>query len=121
MVKINNQSVIMRLPIQPRLKYSFTFEGELNISPYVAKQKANYYLVMRVGNLLMSAEPDLEFHEEGARWRVPVILTNPEIGPVGQIGEVIVDAQTGSIIENETTTKEEMEANAESLDKEATL
>lgn len=29
--------------------------------------KANYYLVMRVGNLLMAANPNLEFHESGAR------------------------------------------------------
>lgn len=121
MAKINHQSVIMHLPLQPRLKYSFTFEGELNITPYVAKQKANYYLVMWVGNLVMSAEPNLEFHEQGAWWRVPAMLTNPEKGHVGKIGEVVVDAQTGSIVESETTSVEEMQINAESLAKEAAL
>ncbi len=121
MDEINHKSVIMHLPLQPKLKYSFTFEGELNISPYVAKQKANYFLVMRVGNLVMSAEPNLEFHEQGAWWRVPAILTNPEQGHVGKIGDVVVDAQTGSIIENETTSEKEMQINAESLAKKAAL
>lgn len=121
MAKINHQSVTMHLPLQSRLKYTFTFEGELNITPYVAKQKANYYLVMQVGNLVMSDEPGLEFHEQGARWRVPAILTNPEKGHIGKIGEVVVDAQTGCIIENETTLAEEMQINAENLVKEAAL
>jgi hypothetical protein len=121
MAKINYQSVIMHLPVQPKLKYSFTFEGELNITPYVAKQKANYFLVMRVGNLVMASEPNLEFHEQGAWWRVPAMLTNPEQGHVGKIGEVVIDAQTGSIIENETTSEKEMQVNAESLAKETAL
>ena len=121
MAKVSEQSVIMRLPIQPKLRYKFTFEGELNISPYVAKQKANYYLVMHVGNLVMAADPNLEFKEDGARWLVPAILTNPEIGHIGKIGEVIVDAYTGSIIEVETTPIEEMQANAEHFAQEKSL
>jgi hypothetical protein len=121
MTKINHQSVMMHLPLQPKLKYTFTFEGELNITPYVAKQKANYFLVMRVGNLVIAAEPSLEFHEQGAWWRVPAMLTNPEQGHVGKIGEVVIDAQTGSIIENETTSEKEMQVNAESLAKETAL
>jgi len=118
---MNDQTVIMKLPIRPKLKYKVTFEGELNISPYVAMQKANYYLVMHVGNLVMAANPNLEFHESGARWRVPAMLTNPEVGHVGKIGEVIVDALTGSIVENESTPMEEMQANAEHLDQEKSL
>jgi len=121
MAQLNDQTIIMKLPIQPKLRYKFTFEGELNISPYVAKQKANYYLVMHVGNLVMAADPNLEFQEGGAHWRVPAILTNPEIGHVGKIGEVIVDADTGSVIENETTSMEEMQANAERLAQEASF
>jgi hypothetical protein len=121
MAKTNYQSIIMHLPLQPKLKYTFTFEGELNITPYVAKQKANYFLVMQVGNLVMAAEPNLEFHEQGAWWRVPAMLTNPEQGHIGKIGEIIVDAQTGSIIEDETTPIEEMQINADSLAEEAAL
>jgi len=121
MATIKDQSVIMRFPIQPKLKYKFTFEGELNITPYVAKQKANYYLAMWVGNLVMADEPDLQFQEGGARWRVPAILTNPQKGHIGKIGEVIVDTETGNIIESETTSIMEMQNNAKSLAKEATL
>ncbi|MDZ7261991.1 MAG: hypothetical protein ONB05_07795 [candidate division KSB1 bacterium] len=121
MPRLKAQSVVMRFPVQPKMKYKFTLEGELNITPYVAKQKANYYLVMHVGNLVMAENPDLEFQESGARWRVPAILTSPDIGHVGKIGEVIVDAQTGNIIEDETTPIEEMQINAENLVKEKAL
>jgi hypothetical protein len=121
METIKEKSVTMRFPIQPKLKYKFTFEGDLNITPYVAKQKVNYYLAMWVGNLVMADEPDLQFHKDGARWRVPAILTNPEKGHIGRIGEVIVDTETGSIIESETTSIMEMQSNAESLAKETTL
>ena len=121
MTKLNSYSVVMRFPIQPKFKYKFTFEGELNITPYVAKQKANYYLAMHVGNLVMSGEPDVEFHDNGVRWRVPAMLTNPKIGHVGKIGEVLVDAQTGTILKDETTPIEEMNLNAESIAKETAL
>ncbi len=121
MAQTNDQTITAKLPIQPKLKYKVTFEGELNISPYVAMQKATYYLVMHVGNLVMAADPNLEFHESGARWRVLAMLTNPEIGHIRKIGEVIVDADTGSIIENETTSVEEMQANAEHIAKEKSL
>lgn len=46
MVKVNDQTVVRQLSIQPKLKYKLTFDVELNITPYVANQKANYYLVM---------------------------------------------------------------------------
>jgi hypothetical protein len=78
MAKLNDQTIVMWLPIQPKLKYKLTFEGELNITPYVARQKANYFLVMHVGNLVLAGEPNLEFHEGGVNWRVPAILTNAE-------------------------------------------
>ena len=115
MIKLSNQSVLMRRPSKPGLKYKFTLEGELNITPYVAKQKANYYFATHFGNLVIAEDPDIEFNENGSCWRVPAVLTNHDIGHVGKIEEVLVDAQTGNIIGNRTTSIEEMQTNAKIL------
>ena len=32
------------------------------------------------------------------KWRVPVILAYPRIGSVGEVGEVLVDTENGSIV-----------------------
>jgi len=96
-------------------------EGELNITPFVARQNTNAYLVMRVGNLIMAGEPELELREAGAFWSVPVVLTSPGVGHVGQIGQILVDAQNGNIVENESTSCAEIESNAERLAQEKAL
>jgi putative addiction module component (TIGR02574 family) len=35
------------------------------------------------------------------KWRVPVILAYPRIGSVGEVGEVLVDTDNGSIVKVE--------------------
>ena len=111
----------LRLPLTPKMKYRLTLEGELNITPFVARQNANSYLIMRVGNLIMAAEPDLELREDGPYWSVPVVLTSPGVGHVGQVGQILLDAQTGNIIESESTSCAEIESNAERLAQEKAL
>jgi len=111
----------LKLPFTSKMKYRLTLEGELNITPFVARQNVNAYLIMRVGNLILAGEPDLELREDGAYWAVPVALTSPGLGHVGQVGRVILDAQTGTIVESESTTCEEIESNAERLAQEKAL
>ncbi len=97
------------------IKYSFKLEGELNISAFVAQQNVNEHLLMRVPNLITSAEPDLELRSEGAVWIVPVVLTMPGFGSLGQVGQIVVDAQFGHIIDKESTPCEEIDKKAERL------
>jgi hypothetical protein len=104
-----------------KIKYSFKLEGELNISAYVARREVNGYLLRRVANLITSDEPVLELRSEGAVWIVPVILTIPGIGRFGPLGQIVVDAQNGSILEDESTTCEEIEKNADRLVEEKAL
>ena len=111
----------IKLPPTPKMRYRLTIEGDLNITAFVARQNVNSYLIMRVGNLIMSGEPQLELREDGAFWIVPVVLTSPGWGHVGEIGHVMVDAQTGTIVESESTSCEEIETNAERLAQEKAL
>jgi hypothetical protein len=118
--RVRTKAVRLRRP--PRsVKYSFKFEGELNISPFVAQQTVNGYLLRRVANLITSDEPHLELRPEGAFWIVPVVLSIPKIGRLGPIGQIIVDAQNGIIIEDESTSCEEIEKQADRLAPEEAL
>jgi hypothetical protein len=70
----------------------------LPISELVARQKVNVLVLTRVSNLLLAGEPKLIQRSEAAWvWRVPVDLTFPSYGRVGQVGELEVDALRGEV------------------------
>jgi len=104
-----------------KVRYSFKVQGELNISPYVAQRTVNGYLLMRVANLIGAGEPQLQLRPEGAFWIVPVILTIPKLGHFGPLGQIVVDAQNGSIMEDESTPCEEIDKEADRLAPEEAL
>jgi hypothetical protein len=110
-----------RVADRMKVRYSFKVEGALNISPYVAQRTVNGYLLMRVPNLIGAGEPELQLRPKGAFWIVPVILTIPTIGHFGPLGQIVVDAQNGSILEEESTPCEEIEKEADRLAPEEAL
>lgn len=72
--------------------------AQVQISAFVARQKANVLMLEQVSNLLLADEPVLEHTSEGEwHWRVPIDLTFPAYGRVGKVGEIIVDAQYGNV------------------------
>lgn len=78
----------------------------------MAQQNVNEYLLMCLANLITSVEPDLELRWDGAVWIVPVVLTMPGFGSLGKIGQIVVDAPLGHIIESESTPCDEIEKKA---------
>ena len=102
-----------KMPRLRSMKVRFQFEGDVNISPYIAQQKVNQLLIMNLPNLIMADEPDFELTQDGGFWRVPVVITNHEKGIVGKVGEVVVDACTGIIERQRSTPLEKIEINAE--------
>jgi hypothetical protein len=64
----------------------------------MARQKVNVLMLEQVSNLLLANEPQLEQSSSGNwLWRVPVDLTFPSQGRVGQVGQVAVDAHYGRV------------------------
>lgn len=87
----------------------------IQISAFVARRKVNTFVLQRVSNLLLAAEPGLEQTPSGGWvWRVPVDLTFPSHSRVGCVGEVEVDAQYGEVRYTETLL-EQMRAEVERL------
>jgi hypothetical protein len=108
----------------PKAKKKVTFEvkikGELNFTAFGARQQVNYYLIMHVGNLLHAGEPDLLVSDGLAQWDVPVICSMPGQGTLGTVGHILVDAQNGDLKLKDSTSKEELRANAKRLHQQAT-
>jgi len=91
-----------------KVKIKIELSSEINVTPFIARQKANVFLLTHLGNLLWAAEPKLSVTERNLRWMIPVMYTIPtHISK--QVGELAMDVNTGEIILREstpTTTKE---------------
>jgi hypothetical protein len=74
----------------------------VNITPFVARQKVTQLVVQEISSQLRGDPPDLHV---GTRlsWSVPVVLTSPARGPVGRVGEILVDAETGEVLADAET------------------
>jgi hypothetical protein len=69
----------------------------VNITSYVARQKVNVFVKMEISTQLGCEPPDLIVGERLC-WSVPVVLTSPNRGVVGKVGEILVDATTGEML-----------------------
>jgi len=87
----------MSLPVPAQVKIEFSLTAQVNVTDYTAQRRVTKLLLDRVGNLLYGEHPSLVV---GRRllWRVPVWLGLPTTGPVGQVGVLDVDAQTGELL-----------------------
>lgn len=85
------------LPVPAEVKIEFSLTAQVNITDITAQRKVSKLLLDHVGNLLYGERPSLVM---GRRllWRVPVWLALPTTGPLGQVGTLDVDAQTGEIL-----------------------
>ena len=72
----------------------------LNITPFVAQQTVNAFVVTEISSQLRSEPPSLVVGER-LFWSVPVVLTSSLRGVVGEVGEIRVDATTGEMLLDE--------------------
>ena len=74
----------------------------INVTPFVARQKVNVLLLDKVGTGLLSESPDLAASGGRLCWRVPVALSLPGQGRLGQVGIIDVDVHTGEVLVDDT-------------------
>ena len=84
-----------------KVKIKIELSSEINITPFVARQKANVFLLTHLGNLLWAAEPKLAVTGENLRWMIPVMYTIPR-HISKQVGELAMEVNTGEIILRES-------------------
>jgi hypothetical protein len=101
-----------------KVKIKIEISSEINITPFIARQKINVFLLTNFGNLLSAAEPKLCVTEKCLRWIIPVMFTIP--GKISKrVAELAMDVNTGEIIlhESNPTTIKEIENNVENISK----
>jgi hypothetical protein len=76
-----------------------------------AQGVANLFLSDLLGDRFLAVRPQLD--EGGDLWRVPVVLTYAVVGPVGQVGEIVVSAGSEEVVSH--TPVEEMKERARAL------
>ncbi len=104
-----------------KVQYKVEIKGELNINAFAARQQVNHYLIMHVGNLLHAGDPDLLVGSNDlTQWDVPVVYSLPRYGMLGAVGHILVDAQNGDLKLKDSTSKEELRANAKRFYQQAT-
>ncbi len=72
-------------------------EALLQVSGEQARMAVNRQVVPILGTGLIARTPELTVTGEEIGWRVPVSLSLPSLGDLGEIGAVVVDARTGDI------------------------
>jgi hypothetical protein len=89
------------LPAQAAVKIELSITATINITDVTAQRKVSKLLLDEVGTQLYGERPSLVAGQR-LLWRVPVWLGLPTLGPVGQLGTLAVDAQTGEILFTQT-------------------
>jgi hypothetical protein len=84
-------------PTETYLKIEVSVSAQINVTGTTAQRKVSKLLLDRVGNLLYGETPSLVAGER-ILWRVPVWLSSPRTGPMGQVGVIDVDVQTGEML-----------------------
>ncbi len=73
-------------------------KSKINVTPFSARQKVNVLLLDKAGTGLMAESPALVAVDGRLCWRVPVVLSLPGHGRLGEVGSIDVDMQTFEIL-----------------------
>jgi len=107
-------------PQSAPIHLSFHLVATLNVSADDARRQVNRLAVPELGTGLVAREPELLISGEQIIWRVPIVLSLPALGDLGQVGTVDVDARTGELL-LDAPTEERIVQHARRLYRGATL
>ena len=85
------------LPQAAQLEVNIHLTAPVRVTAFQARQRVSRLVISEVGNLLYGGEPTLVVAERIC-WRVPVLLAYPDQGPIGQVGELDVNVETGAVL-----------------------
>jgi prevent-host-death family protein len=74
----------------------------VEVSAEEARRLVNRAIVPELGTGLGAKEPELMLRGQEVVWRVPIVLSLSQLGDLGEVGIIEVDAQTGAITSDDT-------------------
>lgn len=115
MAELQSEIAVPPVPAQAEVRYRMEVTFRCNVTPFVARQNVNVYLLNQVGNMLSAGEPVL-FMGERFYWKVPIFCAFSEFTRREKIGYLAVDVNSGAILleESHPSSPEEIEHHAES-------
>jgi predicted DNA-binding antitoxin AbrB/MazE fold protein len=87
--------------------------SRVRITARAAQRKVNRFLLDEISYLMGGEQPSLA-ETDRLVWRVPIVLTYPAHGIVGQVGSIDVDTESGELLLSPETV-EEIQHNARAL------
>jgi hypothetical protein len=85
------------LPSSSQLDVHIHIAAPLRVTSTEARRRVTRLVISEIGNLLYGGEPTLLVGER-ILWRVPVVLSYPDRGFVGEAGSLDVDVETGAVL-----------------------
>lgn len=85
-------------PAHNRRTASASAAGGVAIDADTARIAANKYMLFRYPLGVLGGTARRMSLPNGELWIVPILLTTPRTGPVGEIGMVAVNARTGEVV-----------------------
>ena len=106
----------LAIPAQAEVDYTVQVRFRFNITPFAAQQKVNAFLLTNVGQMLSAGEPTLLIRD-GAFWKVPIFCAFPSLNRRENIGDLVVDAESGAVVLEASSFKSasEIEVRADAL------
>lgn len=84
------------LPETGRLEVDIKVTADVNFTAIAARQKVNSFVLREISYMIHAGEPALVVGER-IYWRVPVILSSPSQGDIGEVGAIDVEVETGQM------------------------
>lgn len=81
---------------QGQLSIHIEAKADMNFSATAARRKVTGFVVDEISTHIRGREPTLIVGER-IRWRVPVWLSLPPTGDLGEVGVIEVDVETGQM------------------------
>jgi hypothetical protein len=90
------EATLEQIPRTGKVDLTIQVSATINYSAEAARRLAGRFVANEIGYLLRCGDPELVISER-LYWRVPVILALPTTGPIGTVGTIDVDVETGQL------------------------
>ena len=91
------EAVMEQLPQTGAIQFTIQVSAQQNYSARAAQRIVRRFVADEISYLLRVGEPTLVIGEQIC-WRVPVVLALPNAGPIGTVGSISVDVETGQLL-----------------------
>lgn len=93
----SNAMDVETAPLQNEYAIAAPGEPIVNITAYTARQQASGYVGSEISHLMGGGDPALLLTQGRVVWRVPILLSSPRRGILGQLAHLDIDARTGQM------------------------